>query len=150
MTRDQVADQALSATTLEEIEQARQALRAWKAEHPQERILYECFEQLAMMEEAAHFMAAEKARMTEAEWAAWTTRRNVYSAAYSPRTLAQAAEAERGLHLWLCEHPGDEEMRGLYPALVMYRETYEILTEDDAATENAARHGAGAPELAAR
>lgn len=144
MTRDQVADQALSATTLEEIEQARQALRAWKAEHPQERILYECFEQLAMMEEAAHFMAAEKARMTEAEWAAWTTRRNVYSAAYSPRTLAQAAEAERALHLWLCDHPDDEEMRGLLEPLSAFREAY------GASEGKPARRGAAESELAVR
>lgn len=150
MTRDQVADQALSATTLEEIEQARLALRAWKAEHPQERLMYECFEQLAMMEEAAHFMAAEKARMTDAEWTAWTTRRKIYSDTYSPRTLAQVTETEQMLFAWLRDHPNDEEMRGLFEPLSAFREAYEASGAAAAAEEKLARHGAAAPELVSR
>ena len=60
LSRDQVADIGLSATTLDEIHHARQLIRAWLTDHPEEPKMYDVFEQLYMMEDAARIIAAEE------------------------------------------------------------------------------------------
>lgn len=149
-TRERLGNQVLNATTLEEIFEARSALRDWIKAYPEDTGMLDGGEQLAHMEEAAHFLAAEKARMTEAEWTAWTTRNALYHSASGPSSLAEVEEAEQGLHLWLCEHPDDEEMRGLSPTLALFREGYELVAKEDAAEAEAARRGSVVAELAAR
>ena len=51
--RDQLTNQVLDATTLPEIEGAREALRAWIKQHPEDGGMRDAFEQLAMMQEIA-------------------------------------------------------------------------------------------------
>lgn len=58
--RKQIVSQVLSATTLDEIHQARQALRQWKQAHPDDLGIGDGFEQLYMMEDAVHTIAAEE------------------------------------------------------------------------------------------
>ena len=49
--RDMVANQVLSARTLPEIEAAKQVLRAWMKDHPEEQGMREGFEQLYTIQE---------------------------------------------------------------------------------------------------
>ncbi len=51
--RRRVLDQALSATSLAEIDAAVRALKAWVKDHPADRGIVDAFEQLAMMREIA-------------------------------------------------------------------------------------------------
>lgn len=60
LSRERVASIGLSATTLVEIQHARQLIREWQAAHPDEPKMYDVFEQLYMMEDAAHTIAAER------------------------------------------------------------------------------------------
>ena len=53
IARERLLDQALGATTLPEITDARVALRDWLTLHPQETGMADGFEQLANMEEIA-------------------------------------------------------------------------------------------------
>ena len=149
--REILSDQIHQASNLEEVLEARSALRAWMQKYPDDIGLVDgAGEMLSLLEDCYRSIAAEEALMTEEERGHTRARRALYRLAQSPWSLADVEEAERGLHLWLCEHPGDEEMRGLYPALAMYREMYEILAQDGVTAEEAARRGAAAPQLAAR
>ena len=143
MTRDEVAEQAMSARGLEEIQQARQLLRDWQSDHPEERVLHECFDMLYTLEDACRTIAAEEAAMTEEERTRTRARRKVEQLALSPSSLAEAEAAREALCGWLREHPDDEAMRGLFPTLALFQEAYECL----AAAEAAERQNA-APELA--
>ncbi len=60
LSRERVASIGLSATTLAEIQHARQLIREWQAAHPEEPKMYDVFEQLYMMEDAANILAAER------------------------------------------------------------------------------------------
>ena len=149
--REVLSRQIRTVSNLEEIDEARAALRAWMRQYPDDIGLVDgAGEMLSMLEDCCHIQAAEEATMTPEERVASRERQRLRDISSSPSSLAEVEAAERGLHLWLCEHPSDEEMRGLYPTLAMYREMYEILAEDDAAAEEAARRGAAAPALAAR
>lgn len=148
--REGLKHQIFSAGSLEEVQSAQAALRAWMKAYPDDTGMLDGGEMLAMLEDCCREFAAEEATMTEPERIAARERRRLLGLAPSPVSLAEVEEAEQGLHLWLCEHPDDEEMRGLYPTLAMFREMYEILAEDDAAAREAAKHGAAAPELVAR
>ena len=53
LTKYDVRRNTLSATTLAEIEDAKQTLRAWLIAHPEDENMRDSFEQLYMMEEAA-------------------------------------------------------------------------------------------------
>lgn len=73
LARDRLTRQVLGATTLSEVADATQALRAWIAAHPEEAGMSDAFEQLAMMQEAAEWQEQERlgqpggsARVTEA------------------------------------------------------------------------------------
>jgi hypothetical protein len=57
-------EQVLDATTLSEIEAARQALRDWIRAHPEDEDLSDSFEQLSLLEGAAR-AAAERQRLSE-------------------------------------------------------------------------------------
>ena len=60
--RRALVEQVLSATTLDEIDTAREALRSWISTHPHDReSLRDGFEQLANMEEAANLLVREPA-----------------------------------------------------------------------------------------
>lgn len=59
--RERVLDLVLGAMTLEEIAAARQALQEWMKAHPEEEGMRHGFEQLSLMEDAAHDQKAEKA-----------------------------------------------------------------------------------------
>ena len=148
--RERLARQIFRAGTLEEVQAARTALRAWMRSYPEDTGMLDGGEMLYMLEDGLKTLAAEEALMTEEERVHTRARRALSHLAQSPSSLSEVEAAERGLHRWLCEHPGDEEMRGLDPTLAMYREMYEILAEDDAAAGEAARRGAAVPELAAR
>ena len=59
--RQLLTEQVLDATTHEEVRKAREALRAWIVQYPEEREwMRDGFEQLAQMEEVAEAQAAEK------------------------------------------------------------------------------------------
>lgn len=61
MARELLTEQVLDATTLEEVQEAREALRDWIAAHPNEREwMRDAFEQLAQMEEIALVQEAER------------------------------------------------------------------------------------------
>ena len=148
--RETLSDQIHRSSNLEEVLEARAALRAWMQKYPDDIGLVDgAGEMLFLLEDCYRSIAAEEALMTEEERVHTRARHALRRLAQSPWSLADVEEAERGLHLWLCEYPADEEMRGLYPTLAMYREMYEILAEDDAAEAEAARRGV-APELAVR
>lgn len=73
MARERLVNQVLDATTLSEVADATQALRAWLRDHPEDVGLSDGFEQLALMQEAAEWQEAERlgqpgsgARVTEA------------------------------------------------------------------------------------
>jgi hypothetical protein len=60
--RQVLTEQVLDATTLAEVEAARQKLREWIEVHPEEREwMRDGFEQLAQIEESARFQAVERA-----------------------------------------------------------------------------------------
>lgn len=60
IARQLLTEQVLDATTLEEIQKAREALRDWIQNYPEEREwMRDGFEQLAQMEEIAHLSEAE-------------------------------------------------------------------------------------------
>lgn len=87
MTRDEVGDMALSATTLDEIHKARLALRSWMEAHPDDLGMADGFEQLYMMEDAAQTLAVEEADRQGA-----TTRRQEAPAQFARGLLFVAAE----------------------------------------------------------
>ena len=58
-SRQQVRSLGLSATTPQEIDQARQMLSHWQEAHPEEPKLADVFEQLYIMEDAWRSLAAE-------------------------------------------------------------------------------------------
>lgn len=68
--RKQLISQVLSATTLEEIHQARQALRQWKQAHPDDLGIGDGFEQLYIMEDAVRIIAAEEQEARDRKQAA--------------------------------------------------------------------------------
>lgn len=63
--REKVLDLVLGAITLEEIAAARQALHAWMAAHPEEEGMRHGFEQLSLMEDAAHEQEAQRRQQEE-------------------------------------------------------------------------------------
>ena len=149
--RETLSGQISRVSNLEEVLEARAALRTWMQKYPQDVGMVDgSGEMLYMLEDCYRGIAAEEALMTEEEQVYTRTRHKLGWLVRSPMSMAEVEEAEQGLHQWLCEHPDDEEMRGLYPTLAMFREMYEILTEGNATAGEAARHGAAAPELAAR
>ena len=148
--REALSDQMHQVSTLEEVLEARSALRAWMQKYPGDIGMVDgAGEMLAMLEDCYREFAAEEAAMTEPERVAARQRRRLLSIAPSPVSMAEVEEAEQGLHSWLCEHPDDEEMRGLYPTLALFREMYEILAEGEGEEENVT-HRLNAPALAAR
>ncbi len=60
LTRDEIARVGLSASGLQEVAEARRALHEWERAHPDEPKMYEVFEQLYMMEDAARGEAEEE------------------------------------------------------------------------------------------
>ncbi len=142
--RERLLDQILGARTLEEIQEARLALRAWKLAHPDDLSIGDSGEMLYMLEDGLRTLAAEEAAMTEEERTRTRARRKVEQMALSPWSLAEAEAAREALCGWLREHPDDEAMRGLFPTLALFQEAYEVLAADDRAAE---RQNA-APELA--
>lgn len=63
LSRQQVREIGLAATTQLEIEQARQVLEEWQDAHPNEPMRFDIFEQLFMLEDAWHDLAAEHAEL---------------------------------------------------------------------------------------
>ena len=65
IARQLLTEQVLHATTLEEIHQARHALRTWVQKYPEEREwMRDGFEQLAQMEDIAH-LSEDKRLLSE-------------------------------------------------------------------------------------
>ena len=61
LSRQQVRQIGLAAATLDEVRKARQVLEEWQATHPSEPVMFDIFEQLFMLEDAWHSLAAELA-----------------------------------------------------------------------------------------
>jgi hypothetical protein len=61
-TREILMEQILDATTISEIQAARQALRDWIAAHPRDEGMSDAFEQLSLLEDAASEEAARQQR----------------------------------------------------------------------------------------
>lgn len=59
-SKKEIRNIGLSATTLAEIQHARQVIREWQTAHPEEPKMYDVFEQLYIMEDAARTIAAER------------------------------------------------------------------------------------------
>ncbi len=66
LNRERLTNQVLDATTLQEISAARQALRDWIRNYPDEEGMSDAFEQLSLLED----IAREEAK-PPAERAAW-------------------------------------------------------------------------------
>lgn len=63
--RERLLDLVLGAVALDEIEAARQALRDWIRAYPEEEGLRDGFEQLSLMEDAAHEQEAQRRQQKE-------------------------------------------------------------------------------------
>lgn len=63
--RERLHNQVLDATTLAEIADATQALRAWISAHPEDEWLRDGFEQLSLMQDIAEEQEAERQRQTQ-------------------------------------------------------------------------------------
>ena len=63
--RECLLDQVLGATTLEEIAAAWKALREWMSAYPEEEGMRHGFEQLSLMEDAAHEQEAMRRQQSE-------------------------------------------------------------------------------------
>lgn len=63
--RERVLDLVLGAITLEEIAVGRQALHEWMKAHPEEEGMRHGFEQLSLMEDAAHEQEAQRRQQRE-------------------------------------------------------------------------------------
>ena len=61
-SRQQIRTIGLTATTQAEIEQARQMLQEWQSAHPNEPMMADIFEQLYILEDAWHTLAAKPAQ----------------------------------------------------------------------------------------
>ena len=63
--RECLTDQVLSATTLDEIHAATQALREWIKTYPEEKGMRDGFEQLSLMQDIAEEQEAERHQRAE-------------------------------------------------------------------------------------
>ena len=63
LSRQEIRTIGLAATTLAEIEQARQMLQGWQRAHPEEPQPSDVFEQLYMLEDAWRILVAEPAAL---------------------------------------------------------------------------------------
>jgi hypothetical protein len=61
LARELLTEQVLDATTLSEIQAARQALRAWIEAHPEYEGMGDAFEQLSLLQDIAEEQEAERA-----------------------------------------------------------------------------------------
>ena len=112
--RERLNRRVLSARGLPDVLAAKEALRQWMRDHPDDQGMREGFEQLFLMQEIAEWKLAnpeEWQAQQEAERRAVAAlepeRGQLLRDARQARTLAQLDRAERELFQWVAEHPED-------------------------------------------
>lgn len=112
--RERLNRQVLSARGLPDVLAAKEALRQWMQDHPDDQGMREGFEQLFLLQEIAEWKLANPK-----EWQAQQEEEQRAIAALEPergqmlrnarqtRTLVQLDRAERDLFQWAADHPED-------------------------------------------
>lgn len=108
--RERLLGQVFAARTLSEIAQAKQALRDWLAEHPDEPGMADAFEVLSHQEDFARREVEAPSKPAKSKVGPGTARERLLEQVFAAGTLAEIAQAKQVLRDWLAEHPDEAAM----------------------------------------
>jgi hypothetical protein len=108
--RERLLDQVFAARTLPQIAAAKQALRDWLAEHPDEPGMADAFEVLSHQEDFARGEVDASGKPETTKVCGDTTRDRLLEQVFAARTLVEIAAAKQAVRDWLAAHPDEPEM----------------------------------------